>query len=175
MLLIQLDTMEYAALTHKSSDGRWTVDVEGVQHAVEVLGHVGPDTYEVRINGKRSIIEMKDGSVSIKGGTERRIAFDHAADIALDQLAKQTPQLPPIQHQKSPITGIILELCVKEGEKVSKGQPLLILEAMKMENTLTSPRDAIIEAIRIAPGDVVMADQIMIDFRDENQDPKMGA
>ena len=50
---------------------------------------------------------------------------------------------------KAPMPGIILSILIKEGQKVKEGDTLLILEAMKMENTITSPKDAIIKSITI--------------------------
>lgn len=57
-------------------------------------------------------------------------------------------------HEKSYIPGTILKLYVKEGEQVKKGQPLLILEAMKMENTLYAPFDCKIEEVKVKEGEV---------------------
>ena len=57
---------------------------------------------------------------------------------------------------KSPLPGVILSIDCKTGDTVKKGQNLLILEAMKMENTIPSDRDGIISEIKVNAGDSVM-------------------
>ncbi len=64
----------------------------------------------------------------------------------------------------APMPGLILELKVKEGEEVKEDDPLLILEAMKMENIITSPRDGIVKNITVKKGDTVDKKQLMISF-----------
>jgi len=65
---------------------------------------------------------------------------------------------------KSPLPGIILSIDCKTGDTVKKGQSLLVLEAMKMENTIPSDRDGIISEIKVNAGDSVMegADLVII-------------
>lgn len=55
----------------------------------------------------------------------------------------------------APMPGVVLKLFVKEGQEVSKGDPLLILEAMKMEHQLTAPYDGVVEKIGCSAGDLV--------------------
>jgi biotin carboxyl carrier protein len=58
-------------------------------------------------------------------------------------------------HLKAPMPGLIIAIPVSEGELVQKGQVLIILESMKMQNELKSPRDGKIHRIRVKPGDTV--------------------
>jgi 3-methylcrotonyl-CoA carboxylase alpha subunit len=60
--------------------------------------------------------------------------------------------------------GRIIKLLAKAGEPVSKGQPLLIMEAMKMEHTITSPRDGVIERVAYSVNDMVAADALLFTF-----------
>jgi len=53
---------------------------------------------------------------------------------------------------------------VKAGDKVKRGQPLAMLEAMKMEHTLSAPADATVEAVDVAPGDQVAAETAVVRF-----------
>ena len=66
----------------------------------------------------------------------------------------------PIQSMagsvKSPLPGIILSIDCKVGDTVKKGQKLLILEAMKMENTIPSDRDGVIAEIKVEKGESVL-------------------
>ncbi len=64
----------------------------------------------------------------------------------------------------APMPGLILEIRVKEGEEVAEDSPLLILEAMKMENVITSPREGIIKSISVRVGETVDKKQLLITY-----------
>ncbi|MCG2431004.1 biotin/lipoyl-containing protein [Aequorivita xiaoshiensis] len=64
----------------------------------------------------------------------------------------------------APMPGIILEVNVAEGDKVKKGDSLCVLEAMKMENTLTASRDGIVKTVNIAKGDTVDKGKLLIEL-----------
>jgi len=58
-------------------------------------------------------------------------------------------------HLKAPMPGLIVAIPVSEGQAVEKGQPLLILESMKMQNELKAPRAGVVQRIRVEPGQTV--------------------
>lgn len=62
---------------------------------------------------------------------------------------------------KSPMPGNILDIKVNVGDSVKAGQPLLILEAMKMENDIPSPIDGVVEAVMVNKGDTVEVDSVL--------------
>jgi len=64
----------------------------------------------------------------------------------------------------APMPGLLLEIKVKEGDAVKEDDPLVILEAMKMENIITSPRDGIIKKIAVKTGDAVDKKQLLLSF-----------
>jgi biotin carboxyl carrier protein len=65
-------------------------------------------------------------------------------------------------HLKAPMPGMVVAIPVSEGELVIKGQVLLILESMKMQNELKSPRDGTVHRIRIKVGDTVEQKQAIL-------------
>jgi 3-methylcrotonyl-CoA carboxylase alpha subunit len=65
---------------------------------------------------------------------------------------------------RSPLPGKIIDLRVKAGDRVSKGQPLLVLEAMKMEHTLAAPADGTIKSVRYAVGEQVAEGAELVEF-----------
>lgn len=67
-------------------------------------------------------------------------------------------------HLKAPIPGRIIEIKVQEGDKIKIGDPLVILEAMKMENRLNAMREGTIRRIFSLPGQQVKANEILIDI-----------
>lgn len=62
------------------------------------------------------------------------------------------------------IPGTIREILVKEGEKVSAGQKLLVLEAMKMKNSIKAPFDGKIKSVKVSVGDCVPKGTLMVEF-----------
>jgi biotin carboxyl carrier protein len=95
-------------------------------------------------------------------------AYTVAITNDLDQLIKDlgfevglTKQVNAI---KAPMPGLILEINVVVGQTVKENDPLLILEAMKMENSFLSPRDGVIKSIAASKGDAVDKGQLLIEF-----------
>lgn len=86
----------------------------------------------------------------------------------LDQLIKdlgfEVGSSKKIDRITAPMPGLILEMTVKVGDEVKENDPLLILEAMKMENVITSPRDGTIKAISAKKGDAVDKNQLLVEF-----------
>ncbi len=66
---------------------------------------------------------------------------------------------------KSPMPGTILSVEVKNGDKVNKGQVLLILEAMKMENEIVSPKDGIVANVHVKKGENVESGSPLVDIK----------
>jgi biotin carboxyl carrier protein len=63
---------------------------------------------------------------------------------------------------KAPMPGLIVAVPVAEGETVSRGQNLVILESMKMQNELRSPRDGVVHRVRAKPGERVEQNQVLV-------------
>lgn len=87
---------------------------------------------------------------------------------SLDQLIKdlgfEIGNAKKIDKITAPMPGLILEMTVSVGDEVKENDPLLILEAMKMENVITSPRDGIIKSISAKKGDAVDKNQLLVEF-----------
>ena len=66
---------------------------------------------------------------------------------------------------KAPMPGLVLQVLVKEGDEIRKGDNMLVLEAMKMENILKAPADCTIRTVKVNPGDKVEKNQVMIVLR----------
>lgn len=66
----------------------------------------------------------------------------------------------------APIPGVIIEVRVKEGDSVTAGQELFILEAMKMKNSIRASRAGAVSAVRVSQGEQVRKDQVLIVYAD---------
>jgi len=85
-------------------------------------------------------------------------------DLLLDKMGLSNLNTAKIGELKAPMPGLVLRIFVKEGDAVNKGDNLLILEAMKMENIIKAPADAIVKTVKINPGDKVEKGQILLLF-----------
>ena len=83
-------------------------------------------------------------------------------------------RLDPLTYEQSedvsdfrlsaPMPGNVISVLVKAGDEVSSGQPLLVLEAMKMEHTIVAPANGIVEEVLFQPGDLVQNDAKLVEF-----------
>ena len=64
----------------------------------------------------------------------------------------------------SPMPGLLSSVAVSQGQEVKAGEPLAVVEAMKMENILRAERDGRIARIRANPGDILAVDQVILEF-----------
>jgi biotin carboxyl carrier protein len=72
---------------------------------------------------------------------------------------------PKISDMKAPMPGLVLQVLVNAGDTVNKGDKILVLEAMKMENTIKSPTDGIVNGVLVSQGMAVDKNQVLITFK----------
>ena len=65
---------------------------------------------------------------------------------------------------KAPLPGTIVQVLVKEGQKVDKNEAVLVIEAMKMENDIVAPEAGTVKAIHVAQGDSVPVDALLVEI-----------
>lgn len=92
------------------------------------------------------------------------ITLKDKMDLLLKEMGIDKMASSKVNDVKAPMPGLILELLVKVGDVVEKGDKLLILEAMKMENVLKSPGEGTISSIEVSQGDGVEKNQVLIKF-----------
>lgn len=114
--------------------------------SAEVIEHLGK-TILLRINAKEYLVEISD-----------------KYDELLHKLGLDKTVSNQITDLKAPMPGLVLNILVKEGDQISKGDTLIILEAMKMENSIKSPVDGTVKNIKVTIGDKLEKNQVMISF-----------
>ncbi|MFK7798048.1 MAG: acetyl-CoA carboxylase biotin carboxyl carrier protein subunit [Aureispira sp.] len=87
-------------------------------------------------------------------------------DLLAEQLGFSNLNSQKLNYVKAPMPGLVLDIMVKLGDEVQKGDSVLILEAMKMENVIKAEGNAIVKNIAINKGDAVEKNQVMIEFED---------
>ena len=113
-----------------------------------VIGDIEDNIAHVEVNGTHYNVEMEK-----KQKAAAPIARPRPAAVAAKPAAKPAAAKGGV---KSPLPGVILDIKVKEGDVVKKGQTVIILEAMKMENSINADRDGKITSIKVSKGESVL-------------------
>lgn len=92
------------------------------------------------------------------------VKISNELDILIDEMGLSLGNGILINDIKAPMPGIILEVGVRPGQEIQEGDHLLVLEAMKMENTLNAPRDGVVKSVLIKKGDTVEKNQLLIEM-----------
>ncbi|MFZ0471102.1 MAG: biotin/lipoyl-containing protein [Bacteroidales bacterium] len=71
----------------------------------------------------------------------------------------------PVVQVRAPLPGIIVQVLVKPGDEVTKGQSLFTLETMKMENAIKAENPGTVASVKITPGQTVNQDEVMVELR----------
>ena len=116
-------------------------------HAELIIMNFKQKKLALNINGRIYSVEVKD-----------------KLDLLLEKLGINGSSLSIVKQVKAPMPGLILSINAVEGKKVKKGDGILILEAMKMENIIKSPSDGIIKKVNVSEGDSVEKNQVLVQF-----------
>ena len=97
-------------------------------------------------------------------GEEFNVEIETQIDQLLKELGMHDTGSASVKEIKAPMPGTILSISIESGQEVSKGDPILILEAMKMENVIKSPGDGVIDKLSVNVGDNVEKNQLLVSF-----------
>ena len=92
------------------------------------------------------------------------VVISDSLDLLIGEMGFAFSSSRDIDSISAPMPGLILEIHVRIGQAVNEDDPLLILEAMKMENVISSPRDGIIKNISVKKNEAVDKNQLLIEF-----------
>jgi len=164
-----------ASLLIEIEDAEFEIDLDGVHAAVErvsgsgaptssragaqVVRQLGSGAYHV-IRGNRSFLigveRVDESSYRVTlGGSESLARVQTPKDRLLARYGVAAASASGEAHVKAPMPGLVLRVLVGVGDVVARGQGLVVLEAMKMENELAAPIDGTVRAIHAAVGDAV--------------------
>ena len=134
------------------------------------LVEIKDENFHVIYNHKSYNAEVLEADYQTKSflikinNTKYSVAVKDRFDLLLDQLGMSNASSAKVNDLKAPMPGLIVDIKVQVGDTVKKGDTILILEAMKMENVLKATGEGIIKAIKIAPKQNVEKNQVMIEF-----------
>jgi len=149
----------------------YDVSIEGAsdpqEFHVRTDWQLGQPLFDAQINGHRIIMQVERNgpaySLSHAGlGVDVLVLNEMTA--SLYELMPEKVVADTSRFLLSPMPGLLMSLAVKEGQMVSGGDELAVIEAMKMENVLKAERDAVVKTVHATPGDSLAVDQPIIEF-----------
>lgn len=122
------------------------------------IGDIEENIAHVEVNGTPYTVEMEKAPAAPKKVVRPVVAAAPAAAAAAPEPAKVSRPAAGGGKSgiKSPLPGVILQVKVNVGDQVTKGQVLMVLEAMKMENNILSDKDGKVAAINVSKGDSIL-------------------
>ncbi|HMD63313.1 MAG TPA: acetyl/propionyl/methylcrotonyl-CoA carboxylase subunit alpha [Stellaceae bacterium] len=144
------DGAEERRVVASARAGEWLLRI-GEQSINAGLGRRSDGSRSVVLDGVRTQIRVLDHGFE----TAVFLASESWRLIEIDPLALHSDEDPSADRLTAPMPGRVTQLMVEPGSRIQRGQPLMVIEAMKMEHTVTAPADGVVEAVRFAAGDIV--------------------
>jgi glutaconyl-CoA/methylmalonyl-CoA decarboxylase subunit gamma len=120
---------------------------------------------KVNVNGEMYQIEVEQQLKTTKTPTLTRVLAVPSTESTPSIAKTAAPSIPkPSGLITSPLPGKVLDIFVKQGDKISIGQTIVCLEAMKMENNINSDREGIVAVIHAQKGDTVLEGATLIEL-----------
>jgi len=136
---------------------------------VDIVGRwvPGQRLLSVLVDGRPRIVQVRrvgrDWELQTRGASHRvQVLNPHVAELAKHMIEKPAPDLSRLLL--APMPGLLTKLDVTVGDKVEPGQPVAVMEAMKMENILRAPKAATVKATPAKAGDSLAVDQVIVEF-----------
>ena len=144
--------------TINSNDFGWGVAKlkDGVFHIVKnnqsynaeiVSANKAEKSFAIKVNGVVYTLSVKD-----------------KYDELLEKMGIDPTAGSKVSELKAPMPGLVLNIIETAGKEVKKGDPLLVLEAMKMENVIKSPADGVIKKVSVETGNAVEKNEVLVEF-----------
>ena len=123
-----------------------------------VVQNADETTVELEVNGTPYVVEIEQSKKKPVSRIQRQTVSSSQpfAPVANKPVAKSSTAAAGSIVVNSPLPGIIFDLFVKVGDTVKKGDTIVVLEAMKMENNVQSPSDGKISRVSVIKGDAVL-------------------
>jgi len=151
--------------------GTAVIKVNDKNYAIESHSRLNDIAIEGTVNGQAFVAQVERGSVKnplvlqIQHHGLRIEALVISPRMA--DLYRLMPYKPPADMSRfvlSPMPGLLVEVCVTQGQKVQAGERVAVIEAMKMENVLFASQDGVVKSVQATKGDSLSVDQVIVEF-----------
>jgi propionyl-CoA carboxylase alpha chain len=165
--IVLLDGRSYPLSLRPEGDA-YRVEIEGESRLTSTGWQPGQVLLHVRIGDHVATVQIErlPGAAFrlVHGGVVRRAQVLSVRAAELQALMPKKQASDTTRLLLSPMPGMLSSVVVEQGQEVKAGEPLAIVEAMKMENVLRAERDGRIAQIRANPGDSLAVDQVILEF-----------
>lgn len=163
---------------HSGNGKSWQIVFEKDQILVDQspfpwdLVQVTPSTFHILKDHKSYTAELLSADYATKkfvikiNGHRHEIQIKDRFDLLLDKMGLSQANTRKLNNLRAPMPGLILEVKVEPGQAVKEGDPIMILEAMKMENILKAPGDGVVRAVKVEVRQNVEKNQVLVEFNE---------
>jgi biotin carboxyl carrier protein len=145
---VEMDSFKGVLDIKEITKEKFHVLMDNASHNAEVVSvDYDTKTCVIRVNHTNYSVEVKD-----------------QFDDLLHQLGMDDLNTKKVNDIKAPMPGLVLKVLVQDGQTIKKGDNLLVLEAMKMENIIKAPADGTIKSIKVVPSEKVEKNQVLINL-----------
>lgn len=156
----------------------YLMDINGGQYSFQLSDeeaatplNLDEDKKYILHDFKSKYISVKEKNHSLKyyeiqiDGRTYKVQLLDEVDQQILKMNLTSKKFSLYKDLKAPMPGLVRHINVNEGDLIKKGDSLIILEAMKMENVLKSPIDGIVSEIGVKPGESVEKNQLLLSFK----------
>jgi len=149
---------------------RYTLNINNTEFVVDVQ-EAGADKFDVVVGGESYAVTLSGDQAAVAAAPAVAAPVAAAPVVAAPAAAAPARKQPAggagKNGVKAPMPGVILEVSVKAGDKVKRGQQVAILDAMKMQNVIGAPRDATVSEVCVAAGQSVGHGDVIVTFKED--------
>ena len=146
------------------------ISVNGEKRVLDILPVQEGKYFHLQYNGHSYFFEILSFDKDTKtykigfNGLSYEVGIKDRFDQLLHSMGLDNATKPKVNDVKAPMPGLVLTIKVTENQEIKKGDPILILEAMKMENIIKSPVDGVVKHIMVSEKQAVDKNQPLITF-----------
>jgi acetyl/propionyl-CoA carboxylase alpha subunit len=165
MYKAKVNQSEFDIVLNENNEGT----INGESFKLDLI-KTGNNRFHIIRNNKSYTAELvsfdeEEKSYKIKvNGNVYTVALKDKFDLLLQSMGMDALAAKKVNDLKAPMPGLVLDIRVKVGDVVKKGEPLVVLEAMKMENILKATNDVVIKKIAVEKGNAVEKNQLLLLF-----------
>jgi len=158
--IVKIDNKEFRIDIAREGD-RFNILLNNQELPAEVIAGYHSARFTLIVNKKLyNIVFNTDNQISVN-------EEEYTAEIYDEQIHKLIKASPEANHKKEivitvPMPGLVIDIEVKENDKIISGQGLIIVEAMKMQNEIKAPRDGVIKKILVKKGQTVNSRETLL-------------
>ncbi len=125
--------------------------------------HIIKDHKSITAEVVNADFKKKEFEIKVQGKIHK-VSFKDKMDLLLEKMGISSIDEGNLKDIKAPMPGLILDILVTPNQEVKKGDQLMILEAMKMENVLKASGDGTVKSVEVSKGQSVEKNQVLINF-----------